>query len=121
MQSAGAIGAVEIAKAIMPYPTYAEAVKYCCNQYNIGTWGGWEGLKATWAPRLARALLPGSSDVTPAATAGVSRAPTASSAGAEPDPGAAAGEPGCWGAIGGFVAGGVCVAALGLLRRSARL
>ena len=33
VQSDGAIGAVEIAKAIMPYPTYAEAVKYCCNQY----------------------------------------------------------------------------------------
>ena len=34
VQSGGAIGAVEIAKAIMPYPTYAEAVKYCCNQYH---------------------------------------------------------------------------------------
>ena len=35
VQSNGAIGAVEIAKAIAPYPTNAEAIKYCCNQYNI--------------------------------------------------------------------------------------
>jgi hypothetical protein len=35
VQSNGAIGAVEIAKAIVPYPTNAEAIKYCCNQYNI--------------------------------------------------------------------------------------
>lgn len=35
VQSNGTIGAVEIAKAIVPYPTNAEAIKYCCNQYNI--------------------------------------------------------------------------------------
>ena len=35
VQSEGAIGAVELAKAIVPYPTNTEAIKYCCNQYNI--------------------------------------------------------------------------------------
>ena len=35
VQSKGAIGAVELAKAIVPYPTHTEAIKYCCNQYNI--------------------------------------------------------------------------------------
>ena len=35
VQSQGAIGAVELAKAIVPYPTHTEAIKYCCNQYNI--------------------------------------------------------------------------------------
>ena len=35
VQSNGAIGAVELAKAIAPYPTNTEAIKYCCNQYNI--------------------------------------------------------------------------------------
>lgn len=117
IQSAGGIGAVEIAKSIVPYPTVAEAVKYCCNQYNIQTWGGWPGLKATWTPVLVGALQPGASDTagTPSTVvAGAAALPTAAGENqVKRSPAAMVSVPSI---CAGFFAGGACVAAVAFLR-----
>lgn len=50
------IGAKKVAEIIAPYPTRSEIMKYTCNQFNIRSWGGWEGLKKSHAPIAAKAL-----------------------------------------------------------------
>ena len=50
------VGAEAMAKLIMPYPTHAEAIKYCCHQFNIFKWGGWAGLKQYWEPQMCAKL-----------------------------------------------------------------
>ena len=50
------ISVSELARMMVPYPTHAEAIKYCCHQWNINRWGGWVGLRETWQPRLQASL-----------------------------------------------------------------
>jgi len=51
------IGAKKVSQMIAPYPTQSETSKYTCNQYNIRSWGGWDGLKKTHTPAMKAALL----------------------------------------------------------------
>ena len=53
------IGAKTAYEVIAPYPTVSEVSKYTCNQVNIDDFGGWDGLKARWAPHMAALLQAG--------------------------------------------------------------
>merc|ERR1712205_297151 len=57
------IGARKVAEMIAPYPTQSEVLKYTCNQFNIHSWGGWEGLKKTNTPIMQKALAEGNGSI----------------------------------------------------------